>query len=322
MSAVLRISAIVHDLDLPRNTFENDDAPIFTVINGGTSSLRPYGLTGPGCVEAIERVPREISLRQTSDFLDPTAPARDGTDESVSNGQRSRSNETVYLHRSLGKGAMLAGPFPTTPCIERKPTLEPCQRRVPARDVVPFEHRVNVDNQDHEGDQTRKSGTLELSYTDSLLVTAEAPSIRKGSASNDPKVDPRCDQIRARKRRQFSNRTRTGCGTCRTRKKKCDEAKPKCKNCLQGKFECAGYRKPIQRSDDNSVQVRSARKLHQPISLTEGPAHIVRCVVCNIIHNPLCEQSQKIYAEHTIPSRITTSQTKPVRADRPDLQVS
>jgi hypothetical protein len=199
MSAVLRISAIVHDLDLPRNTFENDDAPIFTVINGGTSSLRPYGLTGPGCVEAIERVPRETSLRQTSDFLDPTAPARDGTDESVSNGQRSRSNETVYSHRSLGKGAMLAGPFPTTPCIERKPTLEPCQRRVPARDVVPFEHRVNVDNQDHEGDQTRKSGTLELSYTDSLLVTAEAPSIRKGSASNDPKVDPRCDQIRARK---------------------------------------------------------------------------------------------------------------------------
>jgi hypothetical protein len=301
MSAVLRISAIVHDLDLPRNTFENDDAPIFTVINGGTSSLRPYGLTGPGCVEAIERVPRETSLRQTSDFLDPTAPARDGTDESVSNGQRSRSNDTVYSHRSLGKGAMLAGPFLTTPCIERKPTLEPCQRRVPARDVVPFEHRVN---------------------TDSLLVTAEASSIRKGSASNDPKVDPRCDQIRARKRRQFSNRTRTGCGTCRTRKKKCDEAKPKCKNCLQGKFECAGYRKPIQRSDDNGVQVRSARKLHQPISLTEGPAHIVRCVVCNIIHNPLCEQSQKIYAEHTIPSRITTSQTKPVRADRPDLQVS
>jgi hypothetical protein len=62
MSAVLRILVIVHDLDLLRNTFENDDAPIFTVINGGTSLLRLYGLTGLGCVQAIERVLRETSL--------------------------------------------------------------------------------------------------------------------------------------------------------------------------------------------------------------------------------------------------------------------
>lgn len=27
---------------------------------------------------------------------------------------------------------------------------------------------------------------------------------------------------------QFANRTKTGCGTCRRRKKKCDEAKPEC----------------------------------------------------------------------------------------------
>ena len=36
-------------------------------------------------------------------------------------------------------------------------------------------------------------------------------------------------QIDAKKRkRQFANRTKTGCGTCRRRKKKCDEAKPEC----------------------------------------------------------------------------------------------
>jgi hypothetical protein len=29
-------------------------------------------------------------------------------------------------------------------------------------------------------------------------------------------------------KRPFSNRTKTGCGTCRRRKKKCDEAKPEC----------------------------------------------------------------------------------------------
>jgi len=135
-------------------------------------------------------------------------------------------------------------------------------------------------------------------------------------------VDPHCHQIRARKRRQFSNRTRMGCITYRRHKKKCDKAKPTGKICLQGKFECAGYRKPIQQSDDNDVQARPARKLHRRISLTEVPAHIVRRLICDIIHDPLCEPNQKIYAEHAVPSRITTSQNKPVRADRPGLQMS
>jgi hypothetical protein len=37
--------------------------------------------------------------------------------------------------------------------------------------------------------------------------------------------------IDAKKRkRQFANRTKTGCGTCRRRKKKCDEAKPECES--------------------------------------------------------------------------------------------
>jgi hypothetical protein len=31
-----------------------------------------------------------------------------------------------------------------------------------------------------------------------------------------------------KRKRQFANRTKTGCGTCRRRKKKCDEAKPEC----------------------------------------------------------------------------------------------
>lgn len=44
-----------------------------------------------------------------------------------------------------------------------------------------------------------------------------------------------------RRKRQFSNRTKTGCLTCRGRKKKCDEAKPECNNCNRGGFICKGY---------------------------------------------------------------------------------
>lgn len=66
-----------------------------------------------------------------------------------------------------------------------------------------------------------------------------------------------------KRKRNFSNRTKTGCLTCRKRKKKCDEQKPECEqsfpsslsthgtdsllggNCLRGSFVCAGY--PPQR---------------------------------------------------------------------------
>lgn len=43
------------------------------------------------------------------------------------------------------------------------------------------------------------------------------------------------------RKRTFSTRTRTGCHTCRTRKKKCDEGKPHCQNCIRGSFRCGGY---------------------------------------------------------------------------------
>lgn len=66
-----------------------------------------------------------------------------------------------------------------------------------------------------------------------------------------------------KRKRNFSNRTKTGCMTCRKRKKKCDEQKPECElhvshgyntigadvyigvNCIKGGFVCAGY--PPQR---------------------------------------------------------------------------
>lgn len=46
---------------------------------------------------------------------------------------------------------------------------------------------------------------------------------------------------RKRRKRVFSNRTKTGCMTCRRRKKKCDEQHPECNNCLRGGFVCEGY---------------------------------------------------------------------------------
>ena len=65
---------------------------------------------------------------------------------------------------------------------------------------------ADYDNQSPDGD-------------DSMYAGQYTPEQRKdGVIQSDPK----------KRKRNFSNRTKTGCLTCRKRKKKCDEAKPEC----------------------------------------------------------------------------------------------
>jgi Fungal Zn(2)-Cys(6) binuclear cluster domain len=44
-------------------------------------------------------------------------------------------------------------------------------------------------------------------------------------------------------------RTKTGCQTCRSRRIKCDEAKPVCNNCTKGKRICEGKLPPPPEND-------------------------------------------------------------------------
>ncbi|KAI0472697.1 trimeric LpxA-like protein [Xylariaceae sp. FL0804] len=67
---------------------------------------------------------------------------------------------------------------------------------------------------------------------DSPIYGALTPEQRRDAViQSDPK----------KRKRNFSNRTKTGCLTCRKRKKKCDETKPECTNCVRGAFICQGY---------------------------------------------------------------------------------
>ncbi|KAL7793537.1 hypothetical protein V8C37DRAFT_99218 [Trichoderma ceciliae] len=66
-----------------------------------------------------------------------------------------------------------------------------------------------------------------------------------GGSYGDHRGDSILQHDPKKRKRNFSNRTKTGCLTCRKRKKKCDEQKPECINCIRGGFICAGY--PPQR---------------------------------------------------------------------------
>ncbi|SMQ55810.1 unnamed protein product [Zymoseptoria tritici ST99CH_3D7] len=66
------------------------------------------------------------------------------------------------------------------------------------------------------------------------------PYDRQNSQTNEDVNSINLDGTKRRKR-NFTHRTKTGCHTCRQRKKKCDETKPICLNCQRGTFECGGY---------------------------------------------------------------------------------
>ncbi|KAL5333654.1 hypothetical protein BJX70DRAFT_49638 [Aspergillus crustosus] len=71
-------------------------------------------------------------------------------------------------------------------------------------------------------------------------------------------------QIAPKRKRVFSNRTKTGCMTCRKRKKKCDEQHPACNNCIRGSFVCEGY------SSRSTWQKPSTTKTPVPLQSKEG----------------------------------------------------
>ncbi|KAI1292559.1 hypothetical protein F5Y03DRAFT_19966 [Xylaria venustula] len=73
----------------------------------------------------------------------------------------------------------------------------------------------------------------------------ESSMLYGGTYSQDQSRDPVIQSDPKKRKRNFSNRTKTGCLTCRKRKKKCDESKPECTNCVRGGFVCYGY--PNQR---------------------------------------------------------------------------
>ncbi|QUC22970.1 uncharacterized protein UV8b_07211 [Ustilaginoidea virens] len=61
-------------------------------------------------------------------------------------------------------------------------------------------------------------------------------------------------------------RSKTGCITCRKRKKKCDEAKPRCMNCEKNAVVCEGYHeKQIWRSGKDKAEEERMRQASQPI---------------------------------------------------------
>ncbi|KAE8139371.1 hypothetical protein BDV38DRAFT_51217 [Aspergillus pseudotamarii] len=66
-------------------------------------------------------------------------------------------------------------------------------------------------------------------------------------AQEDLKMDPLHTPPMERRSRVSRPKVRTGCVTCKARRKKCDEARPHCRTCANAGRECGGYQETIDR---------------------------------------------------------------------------
>ncbi|EWZ83146.1 hypothetical protein FOWG_13078 [Fusarium oxysporum f. sp. lycopersici MN25] len=82
--------------------------------------------------------------------------------------------------------------------------------------------------------------------------------------------------------RQFHTRSRTGCSNCRTRRKRCDEQRPQCYNCVRGQRTCV-YAPPKIPLRERRAQQKEARPWDQmPWELEQTPKEIACLKKTNI----------------------------------------
>ncbi|KAH8693101.1 putative acetyltransferase [Talaromyces proteolyticus] len=126
-------------------------------------------------------------------------------------------------------------------------------------------------NMDTSDVQLAEALQREAHDTDSVEQRTWGTSRLSGSSEIDQQAFPPYSdkqqsavQVGPKRKRVFSNRTKTGCMTCRRRKKKCDEQHPACNNCIRGGFVCEGY------SSRSTWQKPSGTKGPIPLQSKEG----------------------------------------------------
>ncbi|KAB8229252.1 acetyltransferase [Aspergillus alliaceus] len=111
-------------------------------------------------------------------------------------------------------------------------------------------------------------------------------------------------QVAPKRKRVFSNRTKTGCMTCRRRKKKCDEQHPACNNCIRGGFLCEGY------SSRSTWQKPSSAKTPVPLQSKEGYTDISGQYVHDI--------SQQHDRQQNLTEQLEAGKMRPIIVDDND----
>ncbi|KAI2739756.1 transcriptional regulator family: Fungal Specific TF [Penicillium roqueforti] len=142
----------------------------------------------------------------------------------------------------------------------------------------------------HLADALQRETGQERSMTNRSTPGAQLPSSPSYAPDRHGAM-----QVAPKRKRVFSNRTKTGCMTCRRRKKKCDEQHPACNNCLRGGFLCEGY------SSRSTWQKPSSTKTPIPLQSKEGYSDINGLYMQEV---PRQQERQPNLVEHVDATKI------------------
>ncbi|KAH6639503.1 maltose O-acetyltransferas-like protein [Boeremia exigua] len=295
MSAVLHMPAINTAPFMLKEKLGDPFTPAFTAVNGRPSPPSPHASTGPHGVTAWAAVPRDPISPPASHSITPAMANRDRSPDSPYKRKRSLSPE-ARPRGSSRETPPPCGPSPPVSYPEQRSALEPHQRTLPPLDRLQSDRRWAAEPAEYQEHHHHEPRPLDPPHHMPPSHMSDPNEYDEG-ATDPNRLNQDSDQKRSGRKRQFANRTKTGCGTCRKRKKKCDEAKPKCNNCVRGNFECAGYATKIPWSKDGASKAPPALQAKERVSSAEIPAHYARCGVCNQVHIPHCESVQKPYPD-------------------------
>jgi hypothetical protein len=152
-----------------------------------------------------------------------------------------RPSENGY-HTGSSSGSLTSSSLDSPESLNKRPrTVSPEEKNGAVRGMEAPQHRPlppikrwAAEPQSHNGYQEMRDPRPMEPVHGSMppVATHQAPNgepngFEPGNLTEHSRgammdLDPK------KRKRQFANRTKTGCGTCRRRKKKCDEAKPEC----------------------------------------------------------------------------------------------
>ncbi|KAH7186188.1 uncharacterized protein B0J16DRAFT_363187 [Fusarium flagelliforme] len=92
------------------------------------------------------------------------------------------------------------------------------------------------------------------------------------------------------KERKGNPKSRSGCGTCKIRKVKCDEAKPICTRCATGGFDCDGYAGYSTEGSLTSDGVTSSRGIPESSDEVSSPETSSNSSTIQLAHSGGCPE--------------------------------
>jgi hypothetical protein len=187
-------------------------APAFTAVNGQGPRSSPRGPNGTNDKRAI---------------LNPTQPSEQGPPELEYYCARTSILSNISEGNRLAKGQM---EWERADIVEETrstgTTMQALQQRLLPPVDQSRDHGLHISLQ-----EMRDMHPIVSVHGSMPPMATPHPPIDRCESNNSieaSKASVRQTNVKERKR-QFGNRTKTGCSTCRGRKKKCDEAKPKCR---------------------------------------------------------------------------------------------